>query len=968
MTFPEAWSVPDLICLLPEYLGIVLVFISKPLPILPPTAKLHGRDHAVMKPVVQDGWQRMKAEAFDQEYRPGEPGDIARMEGTTSDSADCKRGELLLNEQQQLLECIARGCPLDECLNALTDAVSRLEPNIRAAVLLANEDCSAVAECHSTSLQPAFGAAIAGALINDLTIGTSGTTVFTGESVTCSDIAGTEWSPQPWRDLCLAHGIRACRSTPVFGPERKVVAWLVLCFSEAHEPDAWEQRIAESCTHIAGIALERHRVEKELRESREQLADELAATRQLQAVSTELIQEDNTEALYGRILDAAVSIMRADYASLQMFCPERGGAGELRLLYVQGFNPEATRFWEWVGPTSHSVSGVALRTGHQCIVPDVEQCEFMADTEDLTIYLQAGIHAVQTTPLLSRSGRLVGMISTHWKHAHRPPEQDLRLFDVLARQAADLIERKQADDALRKSKERFDIVSDASEVGYWFCDLPFDELIWDNRAKEHFWLPPDADVTIRLFYERLHPDDRERTRQSIEASIATNARYDVEYRTVSPEGKERWIRAVGRAFYDENKKPVRFDGLTLDISRRKRDEEALRKLNDELEQRVAARTYELAQSEDRLRTLATELNLAEQRERKRLATELHDHLQQTLVLGKLTIGQGRRAAAGVPAYEQVLKKVDDIFSDALSYTRTLVSDLSPTVLRDHGLAAALQWLGTYMWKHDQLVTVTVPNDEEVKLPEDQVILLFQSVRELLINSAKHAGTGEATVRMEQRDGQVWIEVRDEGVGFDLASVSGTPHDSLSSKFGLFSIRERMRALGGSFELESNPGKGTRATLTLLVRGSAELSGAAADVRAEHPALKTHHSELRKHAPIRALLVDNHVMVRQGLRVVLDAYDDIELVGEAGNGEEAVQLVDQHRPALVLMDINMPKKNGIEATREIKTRYPDTIVIGLSVNVGGENQAQMLEAGAATLLTKEAAVEQLHDTIQAAVRE
>ena len=271
-----------------------------------------------------------------------------------------------------------------------------------------------------------------------------------------------------------------------------------------------------------------------------------------------------------------------------------------------------------------------------------------------------------------------------------------------------------------------------------------------------------------------------------------------------------------RRMDNEPDTPERIVLVSEDITERKRAEERLAQFAAELEQRVAERTYDLAQSEDRLRTLATELNLAEQRERKRLAMELHDHLQQMLVLGRITIGQGKRMAAGVPAYEQVLKKVDDIFSDALAYTRTLVSDLSPTVLRDHGLAAALQWLGTYMQKYNQTVTVIVPDDADLKLPEDQVILLFQSVRELLINSSKHARTGEATVRMEQRDGLLRMDVRDEGAGFDLAAA-GTPSGGISSKFGLFSIRERMRALGGSFEIESALGKGTTATLVLPLR-------------------------------------------------------------------------------------------------------------------------------------------------------
>ena len=137
----------------------------------------------------------------------------------------------------------------------------------------------------------------------------------------------------------------------------------------------------------------------------------------------------------------------------------------------------------------------------------------------------------------------------------------------------DISRRIQNEETLRQHRERFDMVAEASQVGFWFCDLPFDKLIWDNRVKEHFWLPPEAEVTIDTFYERIHPDDRERTRQSIADSNANDTPYNIEYRTVAPDGREKWIRAIGRTFYDEAGQPKRFDGVTLDITERKQIEE-----------------------------------------------------------------------------------------------------------------------------------------------------------------------------------------------------------------------------------------------------------------------------------------------------------------------------------------------------------------------------------------------------------
>ena len=112
-----------------------------------------------------------------------------------------------------------------------------------------------------------------------------------------------------------------------------------------------------------------------------------------------------------------------------------------------------------------------------------------------------------------------------------------------------------------------------------------------------------------------------------------------------------------------------------------------------------------------------------------------------------------------------------------------------------------------------------------------------------------------------------------------------------------------------------------------------------------------------------LVVDDHAMLRQGLRTILETNADIEVVGEACDGEEALVSAEKLRPAVVVIDINMPKMNGIEATARLKARYPDLIIIGLSVNVGEQSQQAMKRAGAIRLITKEAAVEQLYAVIQ-----
>lgn len=135
-------------------------------------------------------------------------------------------------------------------------------------------------------------------------------------------------------------------------------------------------------------------------------------------------------------------------------------------------------------------------------------------------------------------------------------------------------ERRRDDELFRQQRGRFAMATEAAQIGYWFCNLPFDQLMWDERVKQHFWLPPDATVDIDLFFDRLHPEDRERTRLALERAIETRGRYDIEYRTVSPDGRVKWIRALGRPAYDAQGEPVRFDGVTQDVTAQKEAEAA----------------------------------------------------------------------------------------------------------------------------------------------------------------------------------------------------------------------------------------------------------------------------------------------------------------------------------------------------------------------------------------------------------
>ena len=209
------------------------------------------------------------------------------------------------------------------------------------------------------------------------------------------------------------------------------------------------------------------RAEAALRRTEQRLAREVAGATTLQAISTRLISESTPQSLYAQILGAAVELMASDAASVQILAADHTS---LRLLAWRNFHPDSAAFWQRVAVGAGSTCSKALRDNERVVVADIETCDFMAGTPDQEECPRSGICAVQSTPLRSRTGRPLGMLSTHWHTPHHPTEEDFRFFDVLARQAADLIERTLVEEARRESEERFRLAMNVAS-GVYTVDL-----------------------------------------------------------------------------------------------------------------------------------------------------------------------------------------------------------------------------------------------------------------------------------------------------------------------------------------------------------------------------------------------------------------------------------------------------------------------------------------------------------------
>ena len=239
-------------------------------------------------------------------------------------------------------------------------------------------------------------------------------------------------------------------------------------------------------------------------------------------------------------------------------------------------------------------------------------------------------------------------------------------------------------------------------------------------------------------------------------------------------------------------------------------ERDLRMLNITLDQRVTERTAEAVALADQLRALASELTRVEQRERRRLATVLHDHLQQMLVAAQMRLGLLRRESLGDGALAQV-ECVEAILKESIQAARSLTVELSPPVLHEAGLAVALAWLANRMREKNGF-EVDFRAEKNVEPASLELrVLLFEATRELLFNALKHSGVLQARVTLATVSRAVVITIEDAGRGFEPAEWRAS--DRRTEGFGLFSIEQRLAFLGGRMAVTSTPGAGTRIVLT-----------------------------------------------------------------------------------------------------------------------------------------------------------
>lgn len=582
-------------------------------------------------------------------------------------------------------------------------------------------------------------------------------------------------------------------------------------------------------------------------------------------------------------------------------------------------------------------------------------------------------------PLVGRDGDNIGLVQLSDKYdGGHFTERDEHLLGQLAHVAAVAVENAQLYETAQQARaeseaERRQLAEVFHSAPSSMCMLSGPDHVIE-RANEHYLaLVGHRDVLGKPVREGLPEVVDQGFIELLDSVYHTGEPYigrDVAIRLNRPDldgPADRSLDVVYQPIRDAAETITGIYVQAVDLTERKRIEDALRtseqrlkELNESLEERVTARTSQL-------RALTAELNQAEQRERRRLSDLLHDDLQQLLVAGKIQLSAAIEAMAHAP---EALERAHKLIEQSIDKTRSLTSELATPVLYDAGLVPALKSLSRWMSEQQGLqVEVLAPETAE-PAEENLRVLLFQTIRELLFNVVKHAQADRAEVTLRRTaDDEIQTTVVDHGQGFDPASAESAT--SNEDGFGLFGMRERIAWVGGSATIDSAPGQGTRVVLSVP---DEPVQTAAASAPADQPLQRKPSPGVAATGPaeraapeqndaIKVIVADDHAIVRQGLISALAGETDINIIGEAADGREAVDLAQRVRPDVVLLDVSMPNLDGLEAARAITAESQDIRVIGLSVHGESDMADSMLNAGAAAYVNKAEAPSRLLSVIR-----
>jgi PAS domain S-box-containing protein len=670
---------------------------------------------------------------------------------------------------------------------------------------------------------------------------------------------------------------------------------------------------------------ERKRTQTRLLASDSRLALELDEMNRLHQLSSQLLATRDLRAALDEVLDAAIALLDADYGNIQLYNPHKKG---LEIVVQRGFPQAFLDTFRLVRTEDDSACGRALRSGRRIIIEDVLTDEEYTNLRDIAA--AAGYRAVQSTPLLVPGGAVLGMLSTHFRSPHRPSEHQLRLLDLYAREAIELVDRLHAEQALRESEERFRRALQPATVGIVF--ITPDGII--HEANDAF-LKMSGFSRVDLADDGLHweqltpPEWREEALRSMAEYGSAGLVGPREHDFLRKEGS-RWcaLCSATRITDDEGV------GYIIDITDRKRAEQALKEADRRKDEFLATLAHELRNP---LAPISNAMHLLKSDgEHRRRADRLVDMVQRQV--------------------RHIVRLVDDLLEVSRITRGKIELRRAPVNLEDI-VHAALEANRPLRDRDGHHLQVNLPA-EPLMLDADSA-RLTQVFSNLLNNAVKYTGRGGGIRVSARREGeQALVTVSDTGIGiapallprvFDMfvQGEDAAPNAQGGLGIGLTMARSLVELHGGGIEVRSEgPGRGCEVAVRLPL-----LPRQAGSVAATPALLSTLDGR-------RLLVVDDNHDAADSLALLLSARGAEARV--AYGGREALELLDGWKPHTAILDIGMPEMDGCQLAERIHLdpRHAGLQLIALTGWGQSADRARSHACGFNAHLTKPAEIDTL----------